>query len=134
YILLTHVHSVNVSDYDSILDAAINPCSYIYNVFTKYYSAAAGHVLKTVISNPLDDNFRTAVPYTETLAGHTVDERLAAYGTVQAYVACDDFMAAVHIRRLYYDAPDRNSLSEVVVQISDMMLLTLPRTVDSAAL
>src|SRR5699024_2798292 len=118
-----HIHFVfrNGSFIDDIRDAAAHPCSKIFTDITKYYSAAAGHVLKTVISYPLDDNFRTTVPYTETLAGHTVDERLAAYGTVQAYVACDDFMAAVHIRRLYYDAPARNPLADVVVQIPGMV-------------
>src|SRR5699024_1571837 len=118
-----HIHFVFRNGFliDDICNAAAHPRSKVFTNPPEYYSAAAGHVFKTVVSHPLDDNFRTAVPYTEALSGHAVDESLAAYGTVQAYIACDDFMAAVHIRRLRYDAPAGNPLTDVVMQIPGMV-------------
>src|SRR5699024_1389254 len=114
-----HIHFVFCNGFliDDISDAATHSCSKVFTNIPKYYSAAAGHVFKTVLPYPLDYNFSTAVPYTETLSCHTVDEHLSSYRTIQPHIACDDSVDAVHVQCLHYDAATGKPLADVVVQI-----------------
>ena len=85
------------------------------------YSAAAGHILAPVVTDPLDDSYRTAVTDTKPLAHLTVDVHFASRSPVKQRIAGDDVLFRGEcgtLRGAHDDLSAREPLAEVVVRIA----------------
>ena len=71
-------------------DATCHAGSEVASTLAEHRDSTARHVLATVIADAFHDCGRTGVAYSETFAGHAVEEGLASGGAVKSDIADDD--------------------------------------------
>ncbi len=80
-----------------------------------------GHVLAAVIAYAFHHGGGAGVAHRESLAGHAVEECLAAGGAVKHYVAHQDVFLGLELRgfgRIYNQLAARETLADVIVGVA----------------
>ena len=97
------------------------PAAKLRPALAEHHHQAVGHVLAAVIAQAFDHRGRAGIAHREALAGHAVEERLAAGGAVEHHVADQDvlFRQEGGVSRRIDDQPAAGeALADVIVGVA----------------